>query len=106
MRMPWTPAKPSAAASAPSGQADFFEAKAIATGEALLVSVTQLEEDPYNPRTEFPDAEIEELAEDIRQHGILQPVVVHPVDSRGRYRIHFGGKRFDRRSRPGCRWRA
>jgi ParB/RepB/Spo0J family partition protein len=38
-------------------------------------------------------AELDELADDIRQHGILQPIVVHPADSQGRYRIHFGAKR-------------
>jgi ParB family transcriptional regulator, chromosome partitioning protein len=59
-----------------------------------MVPVTSLCEDPDNPRTEFPNEEIDELAEDIRQHGILQPIVVHPADAAGRYRIHFGAKRW------------
>lgn len=63
-------------------------------GEALLVPLSALCEDPDNPRTEFPSAELQELAEDIRQHGILQPIVVQPVDADGRYRIHFGAKRY------------
>jgi ParB family chromosome partitioning protein len=58
------------------------------------VPLSALCEDPDNPRTEFPSAELQELAEDIRQHGILQPIVVQPVDADGRYRIHFGAKRF------------
>lgn len=62
-------------------------------GEPLLVPLSALCEDPDNPRTEFPSAELQELAEDIRQHGILQPIVVQPVDADGRYRIHFGAKR-------------
>lgn len=64
------------------------------TGEPLLVPLSALCEDPANPRTEFPQAELQELAEDIRQHGILQPIVVQPADAEGRYRIHFGAKRF------------
>ncbi|MDH4061450.1 MAG: ParB/RepB/Spo0J family partition protein [Aquincola sp.] len=64
------------------------------TGEPLLVLLSALCEDPANPRTEFPEAELQELAEDIRQHGILQPIVVQPADADGRYRIHFGAKRF------------
>lgn len=64
------------------------------TGEPLLVPLSALREDPANPRTEFPAAELQELAEDIRQHGILQPIVVQPADAEGRYRIHFGAKRF------------
>jgi ParB family transcriptional regulator, chromosome partitioning protein len=70
-------------------------------GHALLVSVDRLCEDPANPRTEFPEAEIDELAADIRQHGILQPIVVHPADEHGRLRIHFGAKRWRAAQRAG-----
>lgn len=101
MRMPWTQSKSEIASRASLHQADFFEPKATATGEPLLVSVELLEEDPANPRTEFPDAEIDELAEDIRQRGILQPVVVRPADGTGHYRIHFGAKRFRAAHRAG-----
>jgi ParB family chromosome partitioning protein len=62
-------------------------------GRPLLVPLDRVDEDPNNPRTEFTDAEIDELAEDIRQHGVLQPLVVHPADAAGRYRIHFGAMR-------------
>lgn len=70
------------------------EPSRLPTGEPLLVPLSALCEDPDNPRTEFPPAELQELAEDIRQHGILQPIVVQPADADGRYRIHFGAKRF------------
>jgi len=66
----------------------------VPIGHPLIVSTARLFEDPNNPRTEFPQAEIEDLAEDIRQHGILQPIVVHPVDALGRHQIHFGAKRW------------
>jgi ParB family transcriptional regulator, chromosome partitioning protein len=65
----------------------------VSQGKPLTLPVTVLREDPNNPRTEFPESELEELAEDVRQHGILQPIVVHPADEQGRYRIHFGAKR-------------
>jgi len=71
------------------------------TGLPLLVSIALIDEDPNNPRTEFPDAEIDELADDIRQHGVLQPLVVHPVDAQGRYRLHFGAKRLRAAKRAG-----
>jgi ParB family transcriptional regulator, chromosome partitioning protein len=70
------------------------EPSQLPTGEPLLVPLSALCEDPDNPRTEFPSAELQELAEDIRQHGILQPIVVQSADAEGRYRIHFGAKRF------------
>ena len=62
-------------------------------GRPLLVLLDRLCEDPNNPRTEFPDAEVDELAESIRQHGILQPLVVCPTNQPGHYRIHHGAKR-------------
>lgn len=33
---------------------------------------------PHQPRKEFPESELEELAESIREHGVLQPVLVRP----------------------------
>lgn len=60
-----------------------------------------LYEDAHNPRTEFPEESIAELAEDIRQRGVLQPLVVHPADGDGRHRIHFGAKRLRASIRAG-----
>jgi hypothetical protein len=37
-------------------------------GQPLMLPRSSLREDPNNPRTEFPESELEELAEDIRQH--------------------------------------
>ena len=69
------------------------DGEAASAGRPLLVPLDRLIEDPNNTRTEFPEAEIEELAESIGQHGILQPIVVGPSDAIGRYRIHHGAKR-------------
>jgi ParB family transcriptional regulator, chromosome partitioning protein len=66
--------------------------KTATRGVPLRVPGTSIDEDPNNPRTEFLEAEIDELADDIRQRGILQPLVVHPADAQGRYRLHFGAK--------------
>ena len=59
-----------------------------------LLPLALICEDPANPRTDFPEAELDELADDIRRHGILQPIVVHPADEHGQHRIHFGAKRW------------
>jgi ParB family chromosome partitioning protein len=66
-----------------------------------LLPLTALREDPDNPRTEFPESDLNELADDIRQNGILQPIVVHPADEQGRHRIHFGAKRWRAAQRAG-----
>lgn len=70
-------------------------------GRPLLLAVSILYEDTHNPRTEFPEESIDELAEDIRQRGILQPLVVHPADANGRHQVHFGAKRLRAAIRAG-----
>jgi ParB family chromosome partitioning protein len=70
-------------------------------GRPMLVAVSMLYEDANNPRTEFPEESIAELAEDIRQRGVLQPLVVHPADSDGRHQVHFGAKRLRAAMRAG-----
>jgi ParB family chromosome partitioning protein len=60
-----------------------------------------LYEDAHNPRTEFPEQALAELAADIQQRGVLQPLVVHPADGDGRYRVHFGAKRLRAAVRAG-----
>ena len=70
-------------------------------GRPMLLAVSMLYEDAHNPRTEFPEESIAELAEDIQQRGVLQPLVVHPADSDGRHRVHFGAKRLRAAIRAG-----
>ena len=62
------------------------------SGTPLEVALAEVYEDPANPRTEFDATELEELADDIAQNGILQPIVVWPRDQRG-YKIRYGAKR-------------
>jgi len=75
-------------------QLNLFEGKPVPTGLALPRPVDQLDEDPDNPRKEFPPEAIEELAQDITQRGMLQPIVVSDRDDKGRYLIRFGSRRW------------
>jgi ParB family chromosome partitioning protein len=59
----------------------------------LRLAVARIDEDPANPRTDFPQALLDELAADIRRRGILVPLVVHPADANGRHKLHFGAMR-------------
>ena len=47
----------------------------------------------YQPRKVFHDAALQELAQSIAEHGILQPLVVRPI-SDGQYEIIAGERRF------------
>lgn len=71
------------------------------TGSPLLVPIDQVVEDEGNPRTEFPEPDLAELAHDIALRGILQPLVVHPADASGKFRLHFGAKRLRAALRAG-----
>ena len=73
----------------------------IPDGRPMLVAITLLHEDANNPRTEFPEVALEELAADIQQRGILQPLDVRPADGGGRHRIHFGAMRLRAAIRAG-----
>src|SRR3979409_2003458 len=42
------------------------------------VPIEFLKPNPRNPRREFADAELGELADSIKQHGVIQPIVVRP----------------------------
>lgn len=46
---------------------------------------------PYQPRMAIDDAELEELTESIRTHGVLQPILVRPYD--GGYQLVAGERR-------------
>src|SRR5258708_1354485 len=43
------------------------------------VPIEFLKPNPRNPRRDFPDTELGELADSIKQHGVIQPIVVRPV---------------------------
>ena len=60
--------------------------------KVVEVDIKQLRANPYQPRTTFNDESIRELAESIRQHGVIQPIIVRTV-LKG-YEIIAGERRF------------
>lgn len=53
-------------------------AVATAAGGVGEVPIDAIEVNPYQPRQVFDPAAVEELVQSIRQHGLLQPIVVRP----------------------------
>lgn len=60
--------------------------------KVIDVSLSELRPNPYQPRKSFDENSIKELAESIKQHGIIQPIIVRSV-LRG-YEIIAGERRF------------
>lgn len=66
------------------------------------VPIEFLSPNPRNPRRQFGDAELTDLAQSIREHGIVQPVVARPSPSQaGHYEIIAGERRWRAAQRAG-----
>lgn len=71
---------------------------AAADGAVRALPIEMLEPGPFQPRGPMEPAPLQELADSIREHGVLQPILVRPKPgSDGRLYEIIGGER---------RWRA
>ena len=50
--------------------------------ELLMLGVHDIDDNPFQPRREFSEPEIASLAESLKEHDMLQPVLVRRVDDR------------------------
>ncbi len=57
------------------------------------VALSKLEPNPHQPRTRFADEGLDELADSIRERGVIQPILVEE-NSSGGYTIIAGERRF------------
>ncbi len=57
------------------------------------IEISRIEPNPYQPRTEFNQEALEELAASIKLVGLIQPITVRPLEN-GRYQIISGERRF------------
>jgi len=60
-----------------------------------VLSVTKLQAGKYQPRTRMDEGALAELAESIRAQGIMQPILVRPInEKKDHYEIIAGERRF------------
>jgi ParB family transcriptional regulator, chromosome partitioning protein len=81
--------------------ADVAEKGSGGAGRPLLIAVDRIEEDPDQPRRVFSEQELDELSASIREHGVLQPIVVRHSNQEGRYVIVMGARRYRAALRAG-----
>lgn len=60
----------------------------------VSVALANIQPSDYNPRKYFDETSLAELAESIRQQGVLQPIGVRPLADTDRFEIVFGERRY------------
>ena len=64
------------------------------------IGIDRLQPGKYQPRTQMDEAALEELAASIREHGVMQPILVRPIDG-ARFEIVAGERRWRAAKRAG-----
>jgi ParB family chromosome partitioning protein len=62
-------------------------------GSVSMLPIDSIEANPFNPRTNFEKAALEELSQSIAIHGIIQPLTVRKL-GRDKYQLISGERRF------------
>ena len=58
----------------------------------VLIGIHQVDRSPWQPRSQFEPEPLQDLANSIRQHGLMQPLVVREVNQR--YELIAGERRW------------
>ncbi len=58
-----------------------------------MISITDIQKNPYQPRKEFDGEKLDELAQSIKENGIIQPIIVRQSPVIG-YEILAGERRY------------
>ncbi len=78
------------------------EEKIKITNQSNVVAIADLSRNPYQPRQNFKEEKLEELANSIRKNGVIQPIAVrHSKSGPGRYEIVAGERRWLAAQRAG-----
>ena len=68
-------------------------------GGIIKIDVEKIVPNPFQPRIRFNEIELDELADSIRQHGVMQPIVVR--QNSGGYELIAGERRWRASQRAG-----
>ncbi|WP_437190678.1 ParB/RepB/Spo0J family partition protein [Planctomicrobium sp. SH527] len=77
----------------------FTESSAEQSADLRQISVAQLTPNPFQPRQVFDAEALGELASSIREHGVLQPILVREVD--GAFQVIAGERRWKAAQKAG-----
>ncbi len=75
---------------------------AVSEAGVAQVALDSIQRNPRQPRQNFKESELEELVASIREHGVIQPLIVAPAAG-GRYTLIAGERRWQAARRAGLR---
>ena len=75
------------------GLESLFNENATDSDGAVKLNINDIEPNREQPRKDFDETALSELADSIAQHGLIQPIVVKPT-AQGRYSIIAGERRW------------
>jgi len=76
-----------------AGQVISIQAVAMPGNMVANISIDLIEKNPYQTRYVFDEEMLQELRDSIKEHGVVQPVVVRPGPEEGRYILVLGERR-------------
>ena len=62
------------------------------SGKLAVINIDDIFPNRFQPRLKFDEDKLEELSESIRKYGVIQPIVVRPIN--GKYEIIAGERRY------------
>ena len=71
-------------------------------GALQTLAIDRVQPGKLQPRTHMDDAALAELADSIKEQGVMQPILVRPID-KGRFEIIAGERRWRAAQRAGLR---
>ena len=89
----------------PEGTPEPSDATTIPSGEIRYLAIGSIEANPFQPRQVFSKEELENLAASVREHGVLQPILVRPLPASKpeapQYQLIAGERRWRAATRAG-----
>ncbi len=86
----------------PDVDIDAAMGKANLTTAITSIPVTAIEANPFQPRKDFDDEALEELAQSIRQQGVISPITVRQMPD-GKYQLIAGERRLRASKKAGLK---
>lgn len=71
------------------------------TGAVQVAFLTDIKLPDYQPRQYFDETKLEELAQTIKTHGVLEPLLVRKLPRKNQFELVAGGRRYRAASKAG-----